>query len=291
MKYALGPILYYWPKQKTEEFYQLASASSADIVYMGESVCSKRRAMRHNDWIAVARDLASKGKQVVLSSMALLEAPSELRNIEKLIDNGEFLVEANDVSAIEMLRQRKLPFIVGPAVNVYNADALNVLQRQGMQRWVMPVELSRDWLSKTLQDAQDLGIRDSFEVEVFAYGHLPLAYSARCFTARSENKTKDECETCCINYPHGRQVNSQDGQPLFVLNGIQTLSGEKYDLINDQASMRDLVDIVRLSPSGEESIEHLESFRRRNQEGQSNYPTPDTVNGYWHQIAGIHHSD
>ena len=63
----------------------------------------------------------------------------------------------------------------------------------------MPVELSRDWL---VQLNQDLGsARQQFEVEVFAYGHLPLAYSARCFTARSLDRPKDNCELACIDYP------------------------------------------------------------------------------------------
>jgi collagenase-like PrtC family protease len=43
MKVALGPILYYWPKQTIETFYQAALDSSADIIYLGETVCSKRR--------------------------------------------------------------------------------------------------------------------------------------------------------------------------------------------------------------------------------------------------------
>ena len=63
-------------------------------------------------------------------------------------------------------------------------------------RW-LPVELSREWLSNLLTQCETLGIRDKFEVEALAYGHLPLAYSARCFTARSENRSKDDCETCC----------------------------------------------------------------------------------------------
>ncbi|MRF09805.1 U32 family peptidase, partial [Escherichia coli] len=78
-----------------------------------------------------------------------------------------------------------------------------------------------EWLNNLLIQCEELAIRDKFEVEVFAYGHLPLAYSARCFTARSENRAKDDCETCCQKYPQGRQVLSQENQQVFVLNGIQ----------------------------------------------------------------------
>ena len=73
MRYALGPLLYFWPKQDVVEFYQQARDSSADIVYLGETVCSKRREMKYGDWFDLAKMLAKLGKQVVLSTMALLE--------------------------------------------------------------------------------------------------------------------------------------------------------------------------------------------------------------------------
>ncbi len=44
MKYSLGPVLYYWSKETLEDFYQQAARSSADTIYLGEAVCSKRRA-------------------------------------------------------------------------------------------------------------------------------------------------------------------------------------------------------------------------------------------------------
>ena len=46
MKYSLGPVLYYWPKETLEDFYQQAANSSADVIYLGEAVCSKRRATK-----------------------------------------------------------------------------------------------------------------------------------------------------------------------------------------------------------------------------------------------------
>ncbi|WP_026973347.1 U32 family peptidase [Aliagarivorans marinus] len=290
MKYALGPILYYWPKKQVEEFYQLAKASNADVIYMGETVCSKRRMLRNGQWLDLAKEVAQTGKQVVLSTMALIESPSELRNMQALVDNGDFIVEANDFSAIDLAKQAKVPFVCGPSVNIYNGSALKLLVKQGMQRWVMPVELGRDWLIRLLDECSNLGIREQFEVEVFAFGHLPLAYSARCFTAQSEGRTKDECETCCIKYPQGRPIVSQEQQRLFRLNGIQTLSNDCYDLINDQASMGGLVDVLRLSPIGIDTIEHLEAFRQQNDKDRP-FPTPDTVNGYWHKLAGIRQSE
>ena len=247
MKYALGPLLYFWPKQDVESFYEQAKSSSADIIYLGEAVCSKRREMKAKHWMDIAKELSASGKQVVLSTMALLEAPSEVNIMKKYIDNGDFAIEANDVSAIQLASESKVPFVVGPAVNTYNARTLNLFLKQGMTRWCMPVELSREWLSNVMTQCEELNIRNKFEVEVFSHGYLPLAYSARCFTARAENKAKDDCETCCIKYPTGLQVESQEGQSVFNLNGIQTQSGYCYNLVNDLPNMHDLVDVVRLS--------------------------------------------
>lgn len=198
MKYSLGPLLYFWPKNDVEAFYQSAVSSDADIVYLGETVCSKRREMRVADWMNLGRELAASGKQVVLSTMALLEAPSEVNVMRSYIDNGEFIVEANDVSAIQLAHEKGIPFVAGPALNLYNAQALQVMLKKGMIRWCMPVELSREWLQKVLTEAQALGIRDQFEVEVFSYGHLPLAYSARCFSARAENRRRTNAKPAAL---------------------------------------------------------------------------------------------
>ncbi|PSV19707.1 U32 family peptidase [Photobacterium leiognathi] len=292
MKYSLGPLLYFWPKNDVEAFYQQAKNSNVDIIYLGESVCSKRRELKPAQWLEIAKDIATSGKQVVLSTMALLEAPSEVNIMKKYVDNGDFIIEANDVSAIQLASQAKIPFVVGPAVNCYNAQTLNLFLKQGMTRWCMPVELSREWLSNTLTECENLGIRNKFETEVFSYGYLPLAYSARCFTARAENRAKDDCETCCIKYPQGITVNSQENQKVFTLNGIQTQSGYCYNLINDLKGMADLVDVVRLSPLGLDTLSLVDDFRS-NEQSEVRHQLEDShqCNGYWHSLAGLNISE
>lgn len=288
MQYALGPVLWYWPTDTLEDFYQQAARSSADIIYLGEAVCSKRRATPYARWMALARDVASSGKQVVLSTLALLQSPSELKELQRYVENGEFLIEANDIGTVNMAAERHLPFVAGPTLNVYNADTLQLLVKEGMTRWCMPVEMSRDWLLQLLAQCEARGIRQQFEVEVMGYGHLPLALSARCFTARSENRAKDDCETCCINYPTGRRVNSQEGQQVFVLNGIQTMSGYCYNLGNDLAGMRGQVDCVRLSPQDTLTLAEIDRFRA-NENGQAPLMVAKgcDCNGYWRKLAGM----
>ncbi|MDR0806869.1 MAG: U32 family peptidase [Enterobacteriaceae bacterium] len=288
MKYSLGALLYCWRKTDIEAFYHAAMTSDADIIYLGEAVCSKRREMKVNDWLTLAKTLVQSGKQVVLSTLALIESPSELTELKRYVENGEFLIEANDLAAVNMAAERHLPYVAGSALNCYNAYTLRSLLKQGMMRWCMPVELSRDWLVNLLNQCEELGIRRQFEVEIFSYGYLPLAYSARCFTARSENRAKDDCETCCINYPTGRNVISQENQQVFVLNGIQTQSGYCYNLGNNLKEMDGLVDIVRLSPQGFNTLDILHQFRN-NEHGTAPLTLENHAdcNGYWKRVAGL----
>ncbi len=288
MKISLGPILYFWPKQSVTDFYQQALSSDADIIYLGETVCSKRRELKAKDWITLAKELAANtDKQIILSTMALLEAPSEVRVLKELCHNGQFMVEANDLGAVQLLAEHEVPFVCGPAINCYNASVLQFLLTKGMKRWVMPVELSADWLRSLLADCEAMGIRDQFEVEVFAWGHMPLAYSARCFTARSENKAKDDCELCCINYPQGRVMHTQEQQPLFVLNGIQTQSGLRCNLLNQVEQLNELADIVRISPESLDSLVVPSLFKQQLTDFKPYTLAVDECNGYWHHIAGL----
>lgn len=286
MKFSLGPILYFWDKQKVVDFYRAAAESSVDIIYLGETVCAKRRELRLEDYIAIAHQLREAGKEVVLSSMTLLESPADLRELNHYCDNGEFLIEANDMGAVALLQERGLPFVAGNSLNCYNQHSLRYLMQMGMQRWVVPVELPLRWIKTLLGSDEIADVRECISSELLAFGQLPLAWSARCFSARAEGKSKDQCELCCKKYPAGRAVTSQEGEVLFTLNGIQTQSGYRYNLINDLAELQNTIDVIRLSPQPDDTFLWLERFQQ-----QFFNPTifplqkPD-CNGFWHAQAG-----
>lgn len=286
MKFSLGPIHYFWERSRVEQFYLQAAESNVDIVYLGETVCAKRRELRLDDYLTIAHRLREAGKEVVLSSMTLLESPADLREVQRYCDNGEFIIEANDMGAVGLLSERGLPFVAGNSLNCYNPQALRYLMRMGMQRWVLPVELPKRWINEVLSASEITDVRDCLSTELLVFGHLPLAWSARCFTARSEGKAKDACDLCCKKYPSGQLIKTQEGDEMFVLNGIQTQSGFRYNLINDIDSLKGVVDILRLSPQVDDTFVWLSHFQNQLQQ-PTIFPLgkPD-CNGFWHDQAG-----
>ncbi len=289
-KLSLGPVLYYWSRDMLFEFYESMAETPVDIIYLGETVCSKRKSLRTDDWLALAERLAAKGKEVVLSTLALLEAESELKTLRRLCNNGQFLVEANDMAAVRLLEGT--PFVTGSSVNIYNARALARLVDLGLRRWVLPVELSR----KTLADMQ-ANCPTGIETEVFVYGRLPLAYSARCFTARAHNLPKDDCQYRCLDYPDGLTLSSQEDKPFLSLNGIQTQSACGYNLLSALPEIKTMgVNVLRISPQSRHTDKVIEIFHRGLQEPKSVSEGMNRLqrlmpfggcDGYWYGQAGM----
>ena len=160
MKLALGPIPYFWPHDKVYAFYERAADWPVDIVYVGETVCPKRRNLKLEDWLALAERLTAAGKEVVLSTLVLLEAESELGALERICSNGRFSVEANDMAAVQLLSGRG-PFVAGPHINAYNGETLALLAECGARRWVLPIELES--IQLILDEESRLGI--AFQAE------------------------------------------------------------------------------------------------------------------------------
>ncbi len=241
MQISLGPVPYYWPQEQLLAFYDDVADSSVDIVYLGEVVCAKRRSLTHEQWLNLGRRLRAAGKSVVFSSLALLEAGSELGQLKRIAANGEFPIEANDVAAVQLARG--VPFIAGASLNIYNSRTLEVFAAQGMTRWVPPTELGRSAL-KALQTTRP----NAVQTEVPVWGRMPLAWSARCYTARHHDLPKDSCEFRCLEHPDGLRLKTREDHDFLCLNGTQVQSWQRLNLLDRLPEISDLgVDVVRFS--------------------------------------------
>jgi len=291
MKLALGPVLYYWPKETVLGFYHAVALAPIDIVYLGETVCSKRHELRFADWIDLADTLAAAGKEVVLSTQTLIESESDLRALRRIVANGRYRVEANDMGAVRLLRDGS-SFVAGASLNLYNADSLGLIASVGARRWVAPFEISYAQL-QALRPELPTGI----ETELLVYGKLPLAHSARCFTARRFKLQKDACEFRCIDFPDGLAVRTREQDALFTLNGVQTQSARVCNLIHALPEIQTLgVDVVRISPSRahtlavagvfKHALEHPAELPALARELDALTEGP-ACNGFWHGAAGM----
>ncbi|MDE1951953.1 MAG: U32 family peptidase [Betaproteobacteria bacterium] len=302
----VGPVQYWWPRSALLRFYAQVADSAAETVVLGEMVCSRRHEMKLADWMALGRELQAAGKEVILASQALVMSESELRSVRDLVKQDEFAVEAGDMSAIQALVEARrgardlLPFVLGPHLNIYNCEALAEHAAWGAGRWVAPVELSLD--AMTCVNPRDNPVRavsgDVIPTEIWAFGRLPLAFSARCFTARHHHLHKDSCAFRCLDDADGLLLSSSEGQPFLCLNGTQVQSAGVQVLIGEAQALRQAgVSRLRLSPCSQGFMEVLAQFDAVYNQGASADDAlatlramrlPGTlVNGYVHRQPGM----
>jgi O2-independent ubiquinone biosynthesis protein UbiV len=291
MKLALGPLLYYWPRQAVLDFYEAIAASPADTVYLGEVVCSRRHEVAFEDWLAIGERLAAAGKEVVLSAQALTESEGDLKLLRRASANGRFRVEANDWGAARLLFGAP-GWVAGPHLNVYNPQTLAIVAEMGATRWVAPVEATHEMVAGMLADRPA-----ALEAEVFGFGRMPLAFSARCFTARRFNRQKEDCGYACLDFPDGMALDTRDGRPFLAVNGVQTLSRGVYCLVDELAALAKAgVGMVRVSPQSAGTAEVLRVLRAACDGALSTFDARKALaalspgrlwNGFWHGRPGM----
>ena len=227
-KLTLGPVLFNWKPEVLRDFYfRMADVPELDTVHVGEVVCSKRTPFFEPFIPEIIERLQASGKEVVLSSLALIMTDRESAAARDLAETG-LLVEANDISVAALMGGR--PFVAGPLLNIYNEGTLASLEAMGASRICLPAELSADAIACLATSAKS-------EIEVQAFGRLPLAISARCYAARARNLAKDGCQYVCADDPDGMDVETLDEVPFLAVNGTQTMSYHHMDLLGDLADL------------------------------------------------------
>lgn len=212
----LGPLLFHWSPDKRRDFYaRIADEAPVDCVHLGEVICSKRAPFFDPEIPAIAERLKAAGKQVVLSTLALVTSEREIASVRAACDAG-FLVEVNDVSCLSVLAGR--PHVIGPLMNVFNEAALDYVVRNGAVRVVPPPEVSAAGIATLAKAAQGV------EIEAFVFGRQVLSIAMRCYHARSRGLHKDNCQFVCAADSDGLPLTTIAGEPFGAVNGISVLS-------------------------------------------------------------------
>jgi collagenase-like PrtC family protease len=241
----VGPLLFNWTADAFADFYaRIADEAPVDRVIIGESVCSKRLPFYAEQIPASIERLQRGGKQVILSSLAMITLEREKRAARELFEQTALEIEINDLTLMQWAGP-ETPFSIGPLVNVYNEGTLSFLAKQGARRFCLPPEAPFASVSKLSAAASACGA----EIELWAYGRIPLAISGRCYHARIHGLSKDSCQFVCARDDDGLAVRTIDGEAFLAINGVQTLSHHYCNLAGDLEKLTKAgVSSLRLSP-------------------------------------------
>lgn len=243
MDLTVGPNPFFWDAATVRGFYQGLAAAPVSRVVLGELVCSKRLPFWQNEIAPAAECLITAGKDVAITSLALVTLKRERKATDALTEIG-LPIEVNDLTALHALPPGQ-PFWVGPLINVYNEGTLRWLAARGAVRVCLPPELALDSIAVLARLGRDLGVA----IEVWGHGRLPLAISGRCYHARLHDHAKDSCQFVCGLDPDGRDVETLDGQKFLAVNGVQTLSQSTCSMAYQIEVLREAgVAALRMSP-------------------------------------------
>lgn len=266
MKLALGPVLFDWKKEDLLRFYDEVADMSVDRVYLGEVVCVKKKGLSVKEIEETGRKLEKAGKEVVISSLAVVSNEDELKLVRNMA-SLPFAIEANDMSVFNIVNPPIPPLakrgkwgfevIAGPHITTYNAPSIEFLKSIGIKKVVFPVELSRDSVSYCIRNTD-------VDAEVFAHGKAPLAFSWRCYTSRKYGLNKSNCQYHCTQHPDGMLLKTIDGESTFTVNGTSVLSALTYTLVEVIEDLQSIgVHALRISPQYQHTKKIVDVFKKR----------------------------
>jgi len=252
----MGPILFHWDENRKRDFYaRIADEIDVDTVHVGEVVCAKRMPFFDKHLPDIIERLQNAGKEVVFSTLALVMNEREIAQLREIAEMPDLLIEANDISSVGLLSGR--PHVVGPYINTYNESNLDYLISKGAHRVSLPWELPMSSI-EALCNA-----RKTAEIEVQIFGRVPLAISARCYSARAHGLHKDGCRYVCGEALDGMDVETLDHTPFLAVNGLQTLSSHYLELSTAIDDLKDAgVNTFRISPHTLDMVRVANLYRR-----------------------------
>ncbi|WP_142847866.1 U32 family peptidase [Telmatospirillum sp. J64-1] len=255
----LGPLLFNWSADQWSDFYaRIADEAPVDRVCLGEVVCSKRMPFYVDRIPDTIERLHRGGKEVILSSLALVTLKRERQMCADLAASGELEIEVNDLTMLAHLPKGR-PFSISPLINVYNEGTLVHLAKRGATRLCLPPELPMPSIETLARAAASSGVVP----EVWAFGRVPLAISGRCYHARVHGLAKDNCQFVCGKDPDGLKVETLDGEEFLTINGVQTLSFTHCNLLGDLGRLRAAgITSFRISPHSGDMVGVADLFRR-----------------------------
>ncbi|USD36816.1 U32 family peptidase [Ferrimonas sp. SCSIO 43195] len=221
-----------WPLSRQQQQQQLQQLSqlSVDRVYLGETVCEKRDRPALRTLLEYAETASHSGKQVVLSTLNLVNGPRELKLVENVCRQSEFLVEASDLTAVQLMAEQKRPFWASANLNLYNLDSLRWMQSLGAIGFTPPIDISDDNAVRLIAESRESLIAP-LSAEMIGFGWPVLAVSARCATARIQGRNKQHCDKICQQ----RSVplaSTLEGQNLLHINGPQSHGARPVDRLD-----------------------------------------------------------
>jgi collagenase-like PrtC family protease len=255
MQLTLGPVLFNWKPEEWRDFYfRIADEAPVDTVVVGEVVCSKRQPFLEEHIPAVVERLAGAGKKVLMGSLVLMSLPRERKAMAELAADDGFMMEVNDLTCLGMIGGK--PHAIGPYVNIYNEATAAYFASRGATRICLPPELPLSAIRSISSSLPEVTF------EVFAFGRVPLAISARCYHARLNKLSKDNCKFVCEQDPDGLAVTTLDDEPFLAMNGVQTLSYTCASLLGDIDKLKDAgARALRLSPQQCDMVAVAQLFR------------------------------
>ena len=292
LKLTLGPVLFNWSPEKWRDFYfRIADEMAVDVVYIGEVVCSKRALFFAPVLPDVLKRLKKAKKEIVLSSLAMVMNKREAQATRKLATDKKTMIEANDVSALLHLNGRS--HVIGSYINVYNEETLFWLAKKGARRFCLLPEMSFSSIEALATEAR----KNRADIEVQVFGRMPLALSSRCYHARADKLSKDNCQFVCGKDVDGMTLHTLENKPFLAINGVQTLSDSYINLLKELQPMKDAgVTYFRLSPHNCDMVKIIDLYRetltRKITAAEASrklcklLPKEKFSNGYFYGLAG-----